>query len=130
MKRTLMIVVAAGTLLAMTAAPSPGVAGSILPGIQSAHRQGTRMSKHYVEVDEGVWMAVKGSRERRQVRFARLMESWSEDQQKVAATLGFPSFRWREDYAGDVTEIWSYPAADREFIFDVESGKLAGKRVR
>jgi hypothetical protein len=129
MKRILLIVTVAAGLFAI--APAPDVsAGSILPGIESARRRDTRISKHYVEVDNGIWMAVKGSRERRQVRFARLIETWSLDQQKIAAKLGFPSFRFREDYAGVITEIWSYPGADKEYVFSVPSGRLVEKRVR
>jgi hypothetical protein len=129
MNRMLLIVTAAAGLFAI--APAPDVsAGSILPGIESARRRDTTISKHYVEVDNGIWMAVKGSRERRQVRFARLIETWSLDQQKVAQKLGFPMYRYREDYAGVTTEIWSYPGADREYVFSVPAGRLVDKRVR
>ena len=105
-------------------------ANSVLPAIDSAKTQGGAVMKHYVEIDEGVWIAVKGMRERRQVRFARLVQMWSKDQKKVALKQGWPNFRWREDYAGHQTEIWSYPEADKEYVFDVETGLLIDKRVR
>jgi hypothetical protein len=124
------LVLAAGTALSLVLAPGEAGANSILPAIESARTEGGQVMKHYVEVDDGVWVAVKGMRERRQVRFARLVRMWSKDQQKVALKQGWPSFRWREDYAGRVSEVWSYPEADREFVFDVETGRLMDKRVR
>jgi hypothetical protein len=111
-------------------APIAASANSILPAIESAKTRDGAVMKHYVEIDKGVWIAVKGMRERRQVRFARLVQMWSKDQQKVALKQGWPNFRWREDYAGHVTEVWSYPEVDKEYVFDVETGALIDKRVR
>jgi hypothetical protein len=128
MKR-IVLIVSAAALVVLGPVPDSR-ANSILPGIASARSRNTAVMKHYVEVDKGIWMAVKGERERRQVRFARLMESWSADQQKIALQNGWPNFRWREDYAGCVTEIWSYPDQDQEFVFQVATGKLVERRIR
>jgi hypothetical protein len=127
MKRTLFVTLAAAMVLAVL--PVPGHA-SIIQGIHRARRHSATIGKHYVEVEDGVWVAVKGRRERRQVRFARLPETWSLDQQKVASQYGWPVYRVREDASGQVTETWSYPDHDVEFVFAVPSGTLVDTKLR
>jgi hypothetical protein len=127
MKRIMLVAVAA---LLFIAGPPAARAGSALPAINSAGHRNLQVMKHYIEVDDGVWVAVKGMRERRQVRFARLVESWSPDQQKVAHKHGWPESRYREDYAGRIVEIWTYPDADKEYVFQVPSGELVETRLR
>jgi hypothetical protein len=82
-----------------------------------------------VEVKRGTWVAVKGARERRQVRFARLKDTWSTDHHDVAKEWGFPVFRYREEQAGLRTEVWSYPAAHVEIVFNRE-GQIIERRLR
>lgn len=127
MKRTLMITLAAAFILTTLSAVGQA---SILPGIGMARRNNATIAKHYVEVEDGVWMAVKGRRERRQVRYARLSEAWSLDQQKVAAQYGWPAYRLREEASGQLTETWSYPDKDVEFVFQVPSGTLIDQKLR
>ncbi len=104
-------------------------AGSILPAIGSAGVQNGIVSKHFVEIEPGVFVAVKGSRERRQVRYRRLVAGWSADQKAVAEASGFPVMRWRDLTAGVTTEIWSYPEQNRQFVFDA-AGVLVETRLR
>jgi hypothetical protein len=99
---------------------------SILPQIREAEALGTEMGsslttptlrKHYVEVKEGIFVAVKGARERRQVRFARLIDSFGGDRREVYERQGFPVFRYRERAAGVETEHWTYPGKQVTYTF-------------
>jgi hypothetical protein len=97
---------------------------SLLPQIQEARalqeQQGawTRtLTKHYVEVKPGVKVAVRGARERRQVRFARWVESLTGDRLAVFEAAGFPLYRHRETAGGDRTELWTYPEEGRVYVF-------------
>lgn len=99
---------------------------SILPQIKEAEALKAKMgsslttpvlSKHYVEVQKGVFVAVKGARERRQVRFARLVEAWQGDRRAVYEREGFPTFRYRELEAGVTTEHWTYPGKQVTYTF-------------
>jgi hypothetical protein len=108
-----------------TASNVRGATGtSTVPAATLARESGLTLGKHYVEVSPGIWVPVKGERERRNVRFARLVAFWSDDQKSVAIDEGFPHHRWRELYDGHNTETWFYPDVNRQYIFDVESGGL------
>jgi len=97
---------------------------STVPAATLARESGLTLGKHYVEVSPGIWVPVKGERERRNVRFARLVAFWSDDQKDVAVDEGFPHHRWRDLYDGHFTETWFYPDVNRQYVFDVESGGL------
>jgi hypothetical protein len=102
---------------------------SRLPALNQALSRGWGIGKHYVEVDDGVFVAVRGSRERRQVRFFRLRDGWSSDQSRAADRYGFPVYRYRDLTAGVLTEIWTYPEKDVDVIFDGE-GRFLETRLR
>lgn len=119
---------ALAALLAATGPVAPAAA-SVLPSVHAAEKAGTTLGKHYVEVSPGVWVAVKGERERRQVRFARLVAFWSPDQKMVAEKKGFPFHRWRNLEGDRLTETWFYPDTNRQFVFDAE-GRLLTKGWR
>ncbi len=118
MKRIVTLVTLALALLAGSASAYP------VPAVQTAKSAGLTLGKHYVEVAPGVWVAVKGERERRNVRFARLVAFWSDDQKLVANEQGFPVHRWRDQYDNRLTETWFYPDMNRQFVFNVASGEL------
>lgn len=118
MKRILTLVTLALALMAGQALAYP------VPAAQTAKAAGLTLGKHYVEVAPGIWVAVKGERERRNVRFARLVAFWSEDQKLVANEQGFPVHRWRDQYDARLTETWFYPDQNRQYVFDVASGAL------
>lgn len=123
MKRILILL----TLMAGLAAVN--AAASILPAVEASRSRSLGLAKHYVEVAPGVRMAVKGERERRQVRYARLVNSWSADQQSVAATAGFPYHRFRELAGSRLTETWFYPDQNLQYVFD-RRGRLIGQSLR
>lgn len=109
--------------------PRPAAAGSILPALDTARRLADPkpwdIGKHYVRVGDNVWVAVKGRRERRQVRYSRLWSVWSADQRRTAVELGFPVNRLLEIGAGRETETWSYPERRLRIVFDDEGRLLA-----
>lgn len=129
-------------VLALTAAlalsgPLPGLpgqarAGSILPAIEAARqRTGSTaydIDKHYVRVGDNAWIAVKGRRERRQVRYSRLWATWSDDQRRVATELGFPVNRLLELETSRTRETWSYPAQGLIIVFD-DAGHLVDRHI-
>lgn len=99
---------------------------SVLPQIAAAlevkaEGEGTPgvpvLRKHYLEVEPGVFVAVKGERERRQVRFARLIQSLSGDRLAVYEKEGFPTFRHREREAGIRTIHWTYAEKGVTYVF-------------
>lgn len=112
--------------------PKPASAGSILPAIEAARRAPDARSwdvgKHYVKVGDNLWMAVKGKRERRQVRYSRLWSTWSADQRRVATELGFPVHRLLELDSGRESETWSYPEHHVRVVFD-GTGRLLGRHA-
>ncbi|MDZ4803371.1 MAG: hypothetical protein SGI90_00740 [Candidatus Eisenbacteria bacterium] len=118
MKRIVTLVTLALALMAGNATAYP------VPAVQTAKAAGLTLGKHFVEVAPGVWMAVKGERERRNVRFARLVAFWSPDQKVVANEQGFPHHRWRDQYDNRLTETWFYPNVNRQYVFEVASGEL------
>lgn len=120
---------AAALGLALAAAPAAPAAASALPAVDKAVAAGTTLGKHYVEVAPGVWVAIKGERERRQVRFARLVAFWSPDQKLVAEKKGFPFHRWRNLEGERLTETWFYPDSNKQFVFDAD-GRLLTKGWR
>lgn len=110
----------------------PVAAGSILPAIERAHRlpeaRAWDVGKHFVRIGDETWIAVKGRRERRQVRFSRLWTVWSPAQRQTALELGFPINRLLEISAGRETQTWSYPERHLQVVFDGE-GRLIGRHA-
>ena len=109
----------AGLLLHSTPAGA-----SLLPQIDQARQYAAQaglsalpISKHYVEMAPGVVQAVRGEKERRQVRFARWLDGLSGDRRAVYDAVGFPTNRHFEDYAGDRTEHWLYADLGVLYIF-------------
>jgi hypothetical protein len=126
--RALLPALALASVLAVGGAAVPAAA-SVLPAVDAAGKAGTTLGKHYVEVSPGVWVVVKGERERRQVRFARLVAFWSPDQKMVAENKGFPHHRWRNLEGDRLTETWFYPETNKQFVFD-SGGRLLTKGWR
>ena len=75
------------------------------------------LRKHYVEVSPGVFIAVKGKRERRQIRHARLRKGYAGDRATIYGREGFPTFRHRENDGGIRTEHWTYLQGQVTYIF-------------
>jgi hypothetical protein len=114
---------AAALLVVSSPVSSPA---SILPQIKDANATEAQqeapvlvpaLRKHFVEVSPGIYVAVKGERERRQVRFARLLKSLSGDRLEVYEREGFPTFRHRELEAGIRTEHWTYAGENVTYVF-------------
>jgi len=97
---------------------------SLLPQIDRAREYAAQaglsslpISKHYVEMAPGVVQAVRGEKERRQVRFARWLDGLSGDRRFVYDSVGFPTNRHFENYGGDRTEQWLYADLGALYIF-------------
>ncbi|HYV50555.1 MAG TPA: hypothetical protein VE910_01530 [Dongiaceae bacterium] len=97
---------------------------SLLPQIDQARQYAAQaglgslpISKHYVEMAPGVFQAVRGEKERRQVRFARWVDGLSGDRLAVYDAVGFPTNRHFENYGGDRTEHWLYADLGALYIF-------------
>jgi len=108
-------------------------AGSILPQIRTARSltalglsEEPVLRKHYVEVAPGVYQAVKGERERRQIRFARWKAMLDGDRARIYETHGHPVFRHQELTAGILREFWTYPEQRWTYVF--EGGRLVDTR--
>lgn len=74
-----------------------------------------KLTKRVVEVV--VKVPIKGKQERKQVRYARWYLQLDGDQRQVYEREGWPTYRHREDYAGVVTERWSYADAHITYVF-------------
>ena len=110
--------------LAMVPLPLASAWASLLPQIDAARQYRLEaglselpISKHYVQVAPGVWYAVKGEKERRQVRFARWLDGLTGDRLAVYEIVGFPTNRHFENYAGDRTEHWLYADLGILYVF-------------
>jgi len=68
-------------------------------------------------VQYSVTIPVEGKKERKQVRYARLKLLLAGDQLHVYQSEGWPTHRHREDYAGVITELWTYDARHITYIF-------------
>ena len=100
---------------------------SVLPQIEAVSSTNAGfVSKHYIS-DGKVLYAVRGMKERRQVRFANALRAFSADKQKVYGEQGWPHSRYRIDDGGRITEVWAYYDTDRAFVFDA-SGRLLESR--
>lgn len=97
---------------------------SLLPQLDAARQLATQThlsalpaTKHYVEVTPGVYIAVKGEKERRQVRFARWADGLRGDRQAIYESEGFPTHRYYETASGDRREDWVYPDQGLIYVF-------------
>lgn len=120
---------AAALIVAVFAGLASSTEASLLPQIEAAReihqtretlgieKSPPALRKHYVEVEPGDYVAVRGSRERRQVRFARLIEGLDGDRLEVFQREGFPTFRHQENFGGEVTTHWSYLKSGVTYIF-------------
>lgn len=86
------------------------------------------LARHRVQVTPGRFLDVRGERNHQQRIVRRLPATWSADQKTSAATYGFPVFRLRELSAGVLTELWTYPEADVQLVFDA-AGRLRTTRL-
>lgn len=86
------------------------------------------LARHRVQVTPGRFIDVRGERNHQQRIVRRLPATWSADQKTSAATYGFPVFRLRELSSGVLTEIWTYPEADVQLVFDA-AGRLRATRL-
>ena len=109
--------------LLLTPPPLPAQA-SLLPQIEAAREleairgaEPPTLTKHYVEVAPGERVAVHGAKERRQVRFARWVDSLSGDRLAVYQAEGFPRHRLLSNTGGVRTETWRYPDGGRLYVF-------------
>ena len=76
-----------------------------------------KLGKRRVEITTVVY-PVKGEQERKQVRYARWRLLLDGDRRTVYDNEGWPTYRTREDFAGAVTERWTYPEQHRTYVFE------------
>ena len=112
--------------------PSP-TTGSILTQIDQAIRLEEKTTpsrpvlyKRSLLIEEQVLMAVKGKRERRQVRAARWRRSLTGDRLEVYLREGFPLYRHFESDSGVRTEHWTYRQKGVSYVF--KAGELIQPR--
>jgi hypothetical protein len=77
-------------------------------------------------VQYAVTIPVHGAKERKQVRYARLRLLLDGDRLHVYRREGWPTARHLEDYAGSVTELWTYD--DRHITYIFKDGQLIETR--
>ena len=118
--------VVAVALLCLLAAPPADA--SIYKELQQAirdHQAGVleevSFTKKQVSTANGL-LAVKGKKERKQVRKANWYLSLQGDRLRVRETMGHPLYRYYELSMGVRTELWIYPAQDIIYVF--QGGKL------
>jgi hypothetical protein len=75
------------------------------------------ITKRYIEIEPGVRQAVRGERERRQVKFFRWVAGLSQDRRAVYDELGYPTERYRERDGERVTEYWRYESVHMTYVF-------------
>lgn len=114
----------AALLVSWAAAAAPAQASTQLKKVRHAVETArsdegslASLGKHLVEVEPGVYLAVRGKRERRQVRHARWVEMLEGDRKSVFNKLGAPTHRFYETTAGIRTETWIYPRHHVKFVF-------------
>ena len=76
------------------------------------------ITKHYIEIAPGVRQAVRGEKERRQVKFFRWVAGLSVDRRAVYDELGYPTERYRERDGDRLTETWRYESTHMSYIFE------------
>jgi len=84
------------------------------------------LSKRRVEITTVVY-PVKGEQERKQVRYARWRLLLDGDRRDVYDSQGWPTSRTRVNFAGSVTERWTYPEQHRTYVF--EGDRLGAHRA-
>ncbi len=82
------------------------------------------LTKHRVDVtveergnEERYFLTVRGSKERKQVRYANWQLLLAGDRAGVFERAGAPTYRTREDYAGVLTERWTYASQHVTYVF-------------
>jgi hypothetical protein len=112
-------------LLGLGVLPSAPAGASVLPQIEAALalQEATdgefgAITKHYIEIAPGVRHAVRGARERNQVKFFLWVTGLSADRRAVYDELGYPTERYRERDGDRVTEYWRYESVHRTYVFE------------
>jgi len=59
-----------------------------------------------------------GMRERRALRVIRWHEALQGDRQRIHEQMGHPTYRTYKLESGVRTELWTYPEADRTYVFE------------
>ena len=75
-----------------------------------------RLSKRQITTSNGTY-AIKGARERKQVRLAAWNLSLKGDQLRIREEMGYPTYRVYELRSDERTELWTYPHLDRVYVF-------------
>jgi hypothetical protein len=116
---------ATGLVLVVTfAASSPAAAGNLIPQIDQAldaWKSGEiaqfPLGLHRIEIAPGEFRAVKGIKERREVRHARWAALLEGDRARVLEEEGYPAYRYRETAMGQSAEYWIYPGRGIVYVF-------------
>ena len=112
--------IAAGTF-ALQAAPS--AQAGVYEELQRSVREyktheapAPTLSKHQITTSKGTF-AIKGARERKQVRLAAWNLSLKGDRLRIREEMGYPTYRVYELRSDERTELWTYPHLDRVYVF-------------
>jgi hypothetical protein len=85
------------------------------------------LTEHFVEIQPGIFVAVKGSRDRRLVRYARWVQLLDGDRLAVYEEEGYPVYRHYVREMGTRTEIWNYREKGISYVF--RDGNLIETRL-
>ncbi|HZL83928.1 MAG TPA: hypothetical protein VFD07_00970 [Candidatus Krumholzibacteria bacterium] len=82
------------------------------------------LTKHRVEVtveengsEERYSTTVRGAKERKQVRYASWQLQLAGDRAEMFEKAGAPTYRTRENFAGVLTERWTYASRHVTYVF-------------
>ena len=113
----------AGILLLLGSAPEPARADG---DSQPAATDQEEMATIDAAVPAGA-VSVRSKRERRLDRMTRWHELLQGDRRRIHDEMGHPTYRGYELEMGVRTELWTYPEADRIYVF--EGDRLVDTRL-
>lgn len=93
---------------------------------QSGVLEEVTFTKKQIQTTQGL-IAVKGRQERKQVRKANWYLSLQDDRRRIHQEMGHPTYRIYELHTGVRTELWTYPAHNRMYVF--QGDKLIETRI-
>ena len=93
---------------------------------QSGVLEKVAFTKKQIQTTRGP-IAVKGKKERKQVRKANWYLSLQGDRLRIRHEMGHPTYRIYELSMGVRTELWTYPEQNRMYVF--QGDKLIETRI-
>ena len=120
-KSHLILAAIAAAMIALLAAPrsQAGIYEELQRSVREykAHdAPAPRLAKRQITTTNGTF-AIKGARERKQVRLAAWNLSLQGDRLRIREEMGYPTYRLYELRSDVRTELWTYPHLDRVYVF-------------